>query len=152
VLSLVQSSSPSPRAQSSALHSTPRASTSSVLRSMSPADRQREAERIHKERRSLTRQKDEKIWVPGGEKTLPNHSSGGKIYPSDNKYCPPATSPTSTSASVSAVGSRSGSARKVALKVKDLLSDIRDSSRRRAEEINRERTAHRLETLPSGER
>jgi hypothetical protein len=101
---------------------------------MSPAERQREAERIHKERRSLTRQKDEKRWIPGGEKALPDHSSGGKIYPSDNKYCPPP------------------STRKVALKVKDLLSDTRDISLKRAQEINRERTIHRLETLPSGER
>lgn len=100
---------------------------------MSPADRQREAERIHKERRDFSRRNDLKRWVPGGEKHLPDHSSGGKIYPVENKYCTP-------------------SSKKVALKVKDLLSDTRELSRKRAEDINRERTVHRLDTLPSGER
>jgi hypothetical protein len=101
---------------------------------MSPVERQREAERIHKERRDLTRRNDEKRWVPGGEKHRSDDSSGGKVYPADNRYCPPS------------------SAKKISFKVKDLLSDTRDTSRRRAEEINRERTVHRLDTLPSGER
>lgn len=100
---------------------------------MSPVERQREAERIHKERRDFSRRNDEKRWIPGGEKNLSDHSSGGKIYPTENRYCPP-------------------SSKKVAIKVKDLLSDTREISRKRAEEINRERTVYRLDTLPSGER
>jgi hypothetical protein len=105
-----------------------------TFRSLSPAERQKEAERIHKERRDLTRRNDDKRWVPGGEKHRPDHSAGGKVYPAENSHCPPS------------------SAKKISLKVKDLLSDTRETSRKRAQEINRERTVHCLDTLPSGER
>lgn len=96
-------------------------------RSISPIVRQKEAERIHRERRDISRKNQEKLWIPGGEKVLPDHSSGGKVYPID-------PSPQKS------------------LKVKDLLSDTRDRSRQRAQEINRERSIHSLVTVPSGER
>lgn len=98
-----------------------------TVRSISPIARQQEAERIHKERRDLSRKNQEKIWIPGGESVLPDHSSGGKVYPID-------PSPGK------------------ALKVKDLLSDTRERSRQRAQEINKERSIHSLVTVPSGER